>query len=382
MNTRRVSNRGFSIIEFVLVIAITGIIAVGLASVVEVPRAVLEQKTKDGPDLASTQTALSLLQNDVQFATGAHCPSINQLVLDKSDGSSVTWEWDGVTTHPLTRTEGAQTIAVIDSVKSIAFSVKSTSYPNPVGDDGVLVKTPVQTAAFDTFVLKPGYTLLKVVVGKTKVNLLSSVKSISNTDRAGIYFVPTSLDDDNALLATISVRLQRTGAQDLEVQVYEADASRNPDRSKPVAHAVLPNRAIPVSMGDVVIPMSAQKKLDKTKTYFAELRSAGSGLAAALEATYLSDGAAAESSGTNLFTSTDSGLSFAAITSAIDGSQTKFSMTAVKALTVADADVPTGIISLPTSVSLKLVLSTTSGSDSVLVSYPMLNAVAQVTQAK
>ena len=73
----------------------------------------------------------------------------------------------------------------------------------------------------------------------------------------------------------------------------------------------------------------------------------------------------------------------APITAASDGSQTQFSMTAVKAAALDDADLPpSSVITVQTQVAMSLKLANVSGVDTLTVMYPMLNAIAQVTQVK
>lgn len=384
-------------IEFILVVAISGIVIIGLAAVVEVPRQMIEREQEGGSHISSCDRAVARLDEEVRFAKDVAVPDSNTLDISTATGETIRYRWDGVEGGDLVRTAPDGTGTVLGSIRHLAFRLNMTEHVVPATEDKPLVMTPVETASFTEFTLKPGYEIDATVVEVesktateveavastlTKVTETRSYLTINKTDRAGIFFTPTSITDDAASATMVRLRLRRNGVDDLAVVIYELDEKTNePIRSELVAYAKVANAAIPVSLSDMSIPLSCLRKMSHLKKYFVEVMSSGSGNAADIEYKTLSDPDAVATANGGFVVSDSSGASFYSPSTRTEACQSDYSMMAVKSEPVIPGTTETEVVEMiPTSVQLDVQLTASSGDAILNVSFPVENNLALVNQ--
>ena len=77
---------GFTMIEFTLVVAITGILILGLSAIIEIPRRMVEEQQSGDQSVAATDLTLSQLDKEVRFARDVTVPTPTRLdVTDHGD---------------------------------------------------------------------------------------------------------------------------------------------------------------------------------------------------------------------------------------------------------------------------------------------------------
>ncbi|MCC7173451.1 MAG: hypothetical protein IT459_23610 [Planctomycetes bacterium] len=384
---RRIS--GYTAIEFILVIAITGILVVGLAAIVDMPAEVV-QRQEDGRSMASVDQAMSVFDKDVRFAIDARVPNARTLELTAHGGGTVTWAWSGVAGAPLTRTDVAGTVSIVPNTRALTFALKETQHRVATVSNIDTVKTDTIGATFTNFAVNSGYQVL--AVGETALRGIVGVtetvgtRSINTTSNVGLFFRVPAGAQDQSYPSSITVRMSRAASGDVLVRLYEADAvTRAPQRANAVAMAFVRNADIPAAMGDVTIKLSPLKRVTGSGSYFVDFVGRGAGNAANFEFRKLSVDLAPVDWGGGLLYSTTSGASYAPIASLLSNSQTKFSFTLTreKDANVADVNdtVTSTMMSIPTGVALDLALSGEGGLDRTLrVSVPIENNIQFVNQ--
>jgi type II secretory pathway pseudopilin PulG len=385
--TRRFS--GYTAIEFILVIAITGILVVGLAAIVDMPAEVV-QRQEDGRSMSSIDQAMAVFDKDVRFAIDARSPDANTLELTTHGGGTVTWQWSGTAGAPLTRTDVSGTVAVVPNTRALTFAIKQTNHRVATVTNVDTVKTDTVGASFSSFAVKPGYQLLavgeSVLRGLLGVTETVGTRSINATSNVGLFFKVPAGAQDQSYPSSITVRMSRAASADVLVRLYEADAvTRAPQRANAVGMAYVRNADIPATMSDVTIRLSPLKRVSGTGSYFVDFVGRGAGNAANFEFRKLSLDLAPVDWGGGLLYSTTSGASYAPISSLLSNSQTKFSFTLTKekdadALDANDT-VTSTTLDIPTGVALDLAIQGEGGGDRTLrVSVPIENNVQFVNQ--
>lgn len=370
----------FSLIEFILVLALSGILLVGLTSMIEIPRQMVENHESGTPSVADTEVTLSVMDRDIRYATTVRAPTTHRLEVDLADGSTVTYEWSGTPGGPLARTDAQGTVNVVPTVNDVMFRIRTT--PMTVGATGEkpLITTTVQTAAFNSFTLLPGFSLGGLVRGLLSVTEIVTHQNISATEYAGIYFQPTALDSDDGAPSVLRVRLRRAGSSDLLLRAWEADpVTKKPIRGTLTATAIIPNASLPASTSTFTIPLTTVKKLNRNKSYFMELRSAGTSLAAQIEGRTLNLENAVAPLNVGLQISANAGLLYRPLGSLLSASQTIFSIEAVKT-EVTGAAPTASLVQVPTAVAMALRMITAQGTEDLHASFPLENNLALVTQ--
>ncbi|MBL8766856.1 MAG: hypothetical protein JNL94_05815 [Planctomycetes bacterium] len=391
LHPTRVARRlsGYTAIEFILVIAITGILVVGLAAIVDMPAEVV-QRHEDGRSMSSVDQAMSVFDKDVRFAIDARAPNPRTLELTVHGGGTVTWAWNGTAGAPLTRTDASGTVAVVPDTRGLTFTVKETQHRVATVTNVNTVKTDTVGASFSSFAVKSGYQLLAagetVLRGLIGVTETVATRGINTTSQVGLFFKVPAGAQDQSYPSSITVRISRAASADLLVRLYEADAvTRAPDRANAVAMAYVRNADIPATMGDVTIKLSPLKRVTGTGSYFIDFVGRGTGTAANFEIRKLSVDLAAVDWGGGLLYSTTSGATYAPISSLLANSQSKFSFTLTKEkdANVADTNdtITSTTVALPTGVALDLALPGEGGGDRTLrISVPIENNVQFVNQ--
>lgn len=377
---------GFSAIELILAVAISGILVVGLTAMIDVPNEMAANEAGDNPTIASADVSFSTLERDIRFATSAAVPSVGRLELGYADGSSVVWTYSGVRGETLRRTDSNGTVDVMRSVAAAHFGLRREKMIERQSEDQPTSTTNAVIGSFTNFALNPGFSLTATLLpGITVVSEVTQLLDIDSANRAGFYISPASLEDDDAIPTQLRVRLQRNGSDNLVVNMYEANsATRLPARGSLVASAVLWNRQIPVTLSEVVIPIAMKRKMSKDKVYFVELRSSGTGTAAKIEGKTLSRLAAAASSVNTFLRSTDSGSSFAGLVSNLNASQARFSLEGVKTAVDLSGAVVTALppgyreVEVAVGVTFSLGLITPRGDERIEVAFPLENNLALV----
>lgn len=381
--------RGYTAIEFILVIAITGILVVGLSAIVDMPAEVVRRQD-EGSGLSTLDQALSVFDKDVRFAIDATAPDARTLDLVVHGGGTVRWSWNGTSGSPLQRTDGSGTVAVVPSVRSAQFDVQLTQHRVTSTSSVPTVTTPTVGASFTQYTVKPGYQLLglgdSVIRGLLGVTEIVGTRTINSANSVGLFFKVPAGAQDGSYPSSITVRLSRAGTADLLVRCFEADAvTRTPDRANAVGMAYVRSADIPSTMAEVTIRLSPLKRVRGTGSYFVDFSGTAAGASANFEFRKLSIDLAATDWGGGLLYSTNAGASFAPISSVLANSQTKFSFSLTKEKDANTADVNDTITSttasIPTGVALTLAVAGEGGATRELrVSVPIENNVQLVNQ--
>ena len=384
------NDSGFTMIEFSLVVAISSILAVGLAAVVEIPLQ-MAQRGVESSSVSSADRVLAILDADVRFAMNVETPDSQTLVVTDQAGDTIKYAWDGVAKGGLTRTSPDGSAVVLKNIQALAFALGLSDLalaPN----ESLSTETIVQTAAFNQFQLKPSYSLAGAKeLGTTVVSEVVTALRISDTQHVGFAFTATGLGGDVGLATSIRVRVRRNGTCKLAVQILEADATGlAPDKTRLVADAEIPSSNLPVAFTDLVIPVTPMINLVDGGQYFLCLKipKGQAGSAADVEARTLSDPDAAAAQNGGLLYSTDSGKNFAPQATRLDASQSVFQVevtsTAVEGVGGGGGGEGGGgatTIQVPTSVHLKLQLASTEGPQSLKTTFTVENNVALVHQS-
>lgn len=385
---------GFSAIELILVVGLSGILLVGLTAMIDMPQQMAAREQSANPSVATADRALGALDRDIRFAVDVRAPSATRIELDQRDGSTVIWE-HRAGGAVLERTANGRTATILEEVEAGAFTIETATSIRRVEESKPVTTNSVTVARFDNYVLKAGYGFVGAVVrGMTAVTEVVALRDIDSTNMSGIYLKPGSLGGDLGVPTAIRLRLQRGGVSDLEIGVYEADpVTRKPIRAGRVAQGRAYARQIPVSVGEISIPLAMERRIDPAKSYFVMLRSS-SGPSAKIETRVLSIAAATEPNPHSFLVTNDGGTTWSSLAALFDASQTRFGFDAVRVAVDQDDD-DDGIddqddadyrtdglqagydaIEVPVAVLVKFSLRTPAGLEPVRAAFPLQNMLA------
>ena len=377
--------RGFTMIEFIMVVAISSILLVGLSAIVEAPRAALEREQYDASP-SSADRMLARMEQDVRFASDIRVPNSNRAEVDLENHTTAIYEWDGVDGGVVSLTDPSGTHTVLTGVQQLAFSLNTASIASQAEDHPVTTAS-VETSSFTDFTLSAGYQLdtEPQIVGLEQVDVKLNNEHVCFDHRLGIAFTAAGLTEP---ASPTSVRLQaeRDGSANLIVRIYEAYVSQflpdlvTPNRFKLIASATVLNGALPIAVSDIDIPMACVGKLEPGKRYFLELLG-DDGSKHAINVPYfvIGDAAAVEKSDVGLLRSTSKGLTYDPLGSLLWLAQARFSQQATETkVTVTDTP---ETIEIPTAINMKFVMkSRDAAGQEVRTSFPCENKVTLVNQ--
>ncbi len=367
-------SRGFTIIELLLVVAVSAFLFLGMAALVEVPRQAAEEEAAGADTAASSQTLIARLDQDVRYAVDVRVPNEREVQIDLRGGGTVTYSWAGSSTDPVIRDDGTTRVAMLQRVGRVAFTLDEARQRVRSTGEGSVVETEVRTAAFSAFSILPAYLLAGVLE-------LTSPFKITNQRNAGLMFTARGLATDDAAPSALTVRLRRNGSGDLRVAIYEADIARlekTGAEDEIVASAKVRNAELPTTFEDFVIPLVSERKVRNGAQYIAVLTSSDASGAADIESRWLSIAAAAGAAPGGFVTSLDGGATFAPLTSLLKASQSVFELSVTQESAVAPSDSGVAFVAVRTGVRMKLVLLTDGGTETMNVSFPLLNNVELV----
>lgn len=363
---------GFSMIELILVMAISGMVVAGMVGLM----GVTESAVHDQQTLASIDSAdrpLTAIDRDLRFCGQVLVGDDHHVSIQLADGGTVTYAWDGVAGSPLTRDAGLGPVAILDQVVDLRFRTLLTEVPRPVVHSLDKVEVAIEPAAFSVFSLLPGFAMAEL---GGLVSLVSSLFSIDKNNQAGIGFVADLGAEPDATPQVLRCRLQRAGTSDLRITVYEADDLDEPGNKK-VASGTLRNYDIPLSLAEVTIPLSAVGKLSHGDKYFVVMESQQAGSSAEIEYQTLSIPLAAASAASAFTKSTNKGKDFSFVSAVASAGQAKFTLEAL-AISGGAADSTPATESVTTAVEMTVTLQTADGPQVIVTSFPLLNNVARV----
>lgn len=378
-NAHRV--RGFTMMEFILVIGLTGILIVGLGAIVEIPREIAQSEVSGEARTSSVDRAVKWLDDDIRFAKDVATSASTELQVTRKNGTVVTYNWGGAGT-PLVRTAAEGTAEMVGKVSHLGFCLGLSELR--VGfTEGTVSESLLETATFDSFTLQPGYGfagLLPVGSLLTPVIVDTLPKVVGPMKKVGIVFKATGLADDDAFIESIRLRLRRAGTGGVFVSICEAlESPYRPNYFKYVTGTWVDNAALPAAMSDFTIALPPQKKIQQGKTYFIDLTAPPFQTSVEVESRTLSVDAAATASSGGLVYSTNGGFSYSPVASVLDASQTVFSVTAKK--TVAETTGSAGdIVMIPTCVQMTIHIETSDGVSRIDTSFPVENNLALVNR--
>lgn len=376
------SNRGFSLIESMLVVTISAILIVGLAAIVEMPARLVEQEQGNAP-LSSADRFLARLDEDVRFAVDVSTPDSRTLSITDRSANTITYQWDGVIGGVVTRSALAGTSTLANRVESLAFSLGQSELTlDP--EDVATLEGVVETASFEQFSLKSGYSMAAgpQQMATTKVTEIIAAVEVSKQLRGGIYFQATGISEDQGQPVSVRLRARRNGSGKLVVRIVKPKAGQVlPDKNEVVATGSVASSALPVSMSDIAIPLTCYQNMIEGEMYFMVIKTSKhspNGPCIDLETRTLSDADAAEASNGYLIYSTDGGASFAPIAATEAASQTRFGLD-VQTTLVTGGGGPT-TVQIPTSVLLALRLQAEEGGQTLHTAVPVENNLVKVNQ--
>ncbi len=371
---------GFTMMEFIVVVAITGILIVGLGAVVEIPRQVAEQELAGDARISDVDRAVRWLDEDVRFAKDVAVPSVGELHVTRRDGRLVKYTWGG-SSGPLVRTAPEGTANLISSAARVAFSLGMTEMAGTYLD-GSMDESVVEAAAFESFSLADGWFLSDLLpIGSLlrSVDLLVGTLPIESGKRVGLSFTASGLDADGGFIESIRLRLRRNGSGGIYVAVWSAtDDLRSPDWLHWITGKWVENSALPASMSDFEITMPENNRIHDGRKYFVEIYSQPLEQAAVLETRALSLAAAASPTGGGVLRSILGGP-YDPIAGSLAASQTVFSVKVKSPESVASGSSGDSQL-IPTCVQATLQIVTADGVRSIDTSVPIENNVARVTR--
>jgi len=382
--------RGFTMIEFTLVVAISAILVVGLGALVEAPRMALE-RDQNSATPSTADRLIARMEQDIRFSADVQVPDPARLEVDREDHTTVAYQWDGLEGGTISMTDASGTTPVLTGVQAMNFVLGTTTIDLKAKDHPVTT-TSVDTSSFTEFLLRPGYQLstdlLKGEEGDELEGALQLVSVSTNSThvceyhRLGIAFRAQGLSEP-ALPKTIRLRPVRDGDANLLVNLYQAGSGNRlaPDRSVLVASAKVLNGSIPAALADLDIAMLCKKKLEPGAYYFLELSGDDRWEhACALNTFKISSPDAIESSDLGLLQSGDSGTSYTTLGAALWAGQIRFAQSAAETKVNVVASTA-ATVQISTAVHMNLTMMTgDGGTPSISVSFPCQNNVALVNQ--
>ncbi len=371
----------FTMIELVLVVAVSAILMLGISALVEVPRRVAEEQDNEAATAATAGAVIQRLDRDVRYATDVRLVSAREVEIDLPSGETITYSWAGTASDPLMRDDGVQNVELLSQIGRVTFVIDKSRRAYRSDGEGTVANTAVTVGSFQTFSLNAGYSLLPLGLLTLVTEILGHTE-ISDTKRAGIV-VKTSGLGAAASFTSLTARLRRHGTRDLRVEVRLAHPTQSmplPGEGSLIATGHVANGSLPTTTSDVVIPLTSVRKATNNTRYFVELAADGTSYAADVEHRFLSIAAAATSVVSGFVRSTDGGNSYNPLTSLLHAGQTRFTLVAEDAATAAPSDAGVKFEMIPTSVRMKLTLLTSSGTKDIGVSFPIVNNLARLNQ--
>lgn len=361
--------------ELIVVVAITGLLVLGLGAVVEIPRDMAEQELSGDARLSDLDRLVKWLDDDVRFAKDVVRPSATRLEVTTRDGQTVVYAWGGGG-GPLTRTDANGSVALVESAARVIFQLGKTPLPAEFAD-GTTSESVVEAASFDTFTLLPGFSLLGGLLGGLlkKVDLLTGTLLVTRSEPAGVAFTVSGLSGEG-YVESVRLRLRKSGTQSLMVRLLEFDPDDGqPDSSGPNVTTVVHQNALPSALTDFTIPLPAARKVKNGDRLFVELVATGNGGAVELAYELLSIAAAAAPVGGGLLRST--GGLFAPLAATLDASQCVFSVQ-VREIEAESGGAADAVVLVPTSVHATIQVQTPNGVSMLATSFPVENNLARV----
>ena len=401
--------RGFTMMEFTMVVFISGILAIGVGALIEIPTSVAEQQQSDeGPSRADR--LLAIFDRDVRYATDVALIDTHTLQIDCHDGSKITYSWSGADTDALIRDDGTHQVELIKPA-TLVFEVTTKSVQRITRTPTPPTEVQVAAGSFANFTLKPGYTF-SATASPTTLPTLSgwwgrggggiSIESDGDGDTSsgggstgGDVDVVTAFRGSTPLHEVgigfqadlggpgqtadpteLQVRVRRGGAADMEVHVYEASDLQTPDESKLVATGFLRNSKMTSVSRWKAIPLAFDRKLVHGQHYLIQMRSNITlTVGGEVEWHTLTDTAAADTCSTRFSESPTLDANFYPLVPANpDAGQAPFQLIATK---VTPAGVVTSVVTETVPVSARMTLGLRSG-DVIKTSVPINNQVADL----
>ena len=375
--------RGFTMIELVLVIAISAILVVGLGAIVEVPRAALERDLNNASP-TSADRLIARMEQDIRFSANIRVPDPKRAEIDLEDHTTAVYEWDGVVGGTITMTNASGTTPILMGVQDVQFVLGTTSKELRAKDIPVTTASVV-TSSFTQFALEPGFQFSTepLQVGMTPVDVTTRPEHACFNHRIGIAFRAAGLSQP-ASVVTFQIQLVRGGTANLLANLYKANWGiypLSPDRSQLIASATVLNSSLPPVLSDFEIPMLSHQKIDPGESYFLELLGDG-GTKHACEITYQEMTApnAVAPSNVGLLKGTNKGDDFGPLSTQLWLVQVPFALLATET-DVGEATGGTQTAQIPTAVHMNLkMLSGEADTSSICISFPCQNNIALVNQ--
>lgn len=286
--------RGFTLVEMIMVVSISGILFLGLSAIVDVPRQVVQAQQSE-VSVSHTDRLFDRLNSDLRFAVGASVIGDHSLEILTNNGSAVKYTFHPDQGGSVLRKDASGDVAtVFQKATKVKFAIKYEPAKKTKHQDQDIESVQVVTASYKCKMSgKPKgmgkYAKKKKYAGKVGNQSLKTL-TIGQVTRAGIYFRAKGIDDDDAMPDVLSACLRRNGFQDLTVRMFRCSGSKKPVAGSLVATAHVPNGALPLQFAAVDIPLSGAVKLKQGADYFLEFLSSGPGTSADIQYQSLDDG--------------------------------------------------------------------------------------------
>lgn len=388
MTPRRRSS-AFTMIEFMLVVTISGILIVGLAAIVEAPQVMLEKQVSQAT-VSSADRMLSQLDEDVRFATDVRTPNPRRLEVDLRTGETIVYEWDGSPGGNISRTTPGGTATLQGKVHDTRFDIETVEVET-APEDTVTTEINRIAGSWDgTFQLKPGFRMVgsPFIIGTTEVTMNMWYCGIKEKAPGGIVFQATGLTGD-ATITNLNLKLRRANEGEVRIYVYKALGVTGSDSDRPVpdttdlyaSYESLISSNLPLNFDYHDFPMTTHKKIQNGAWYFIQI-----GGWNANRVTYelafrtVDPPAGAREISSCFYRSPDDwGSSFDPVESDPDGGQCMFTLDVVESEVSGGAGGST--VTIPVAVHFNLQLNATGAEgESLTTSVPIQNNCELVNQ--
>ena len=372
--------RGFTLLELALVVLIAGLLIAGMGILIDIPRDVLLRQSGQSSSLSSAQMVLAQIEKDTRYASDVQVHGPQLMVARTAAGASVTYRFSGDSGGSLLRSDPSGSIRLLDSLDSFQFRFGITRLEVQNSIARGLARC-LRTHGFDGPTLEAGYVFAGgASSGGRPVRVFHPMQTIGQGRRAAVVFSSGSVGDSALLPALVSLRLKRLSTGSLVVELFESNSDR-PDRFLPVASGSVDSEALPRSLGNVGIPLTASRRLRGGTSYFIEIREEPAGsLPASMEFTVLDRTGAGADVGTRALVSEDGGATYRPLTPGAGECASVFSLKCRRSY-AAEAD---GFVSieLATTLEVSLGFSLESGAESIQMAFPLENNVARAQQLR
>lgn len=377
---------GFTLIEFTMVMAISGILVIGLGTVIEIPRIMLEERDSN-VRVSGVDRFMSIMDKDVRYCTDVRLIDGHHLEVDTADGAIVTYSFSGIAGDPLVRSSDAEVVDtnVVAEVRRAVLRVDTYSKTIITPVAAPTADTPVETASFSSFNLKSGYVITDLVGrlgGLTAVTQQTRTMGISSLRRPAFSFNARGLGADSSSAASFRAVVRRFGTGDLVVRVFQGTsggAVDQPVRTKEIAVGRVANAALPASFQNVVIPLTSRRKITNDNSCFVEFSSSTSDFAAEIQILTIDLLDALASSNGGFARSADNGASFTPYASALPLAQSQFSFQTIQTEPVTDSlGSALQTVEIPVSVNVRVTLDTSEGERLIEFSIPLQNKLLEL----